>query len=108
MNERDREDLARRDGFRVGVGAALEAMMRQGPDDGAVWQFKRNAQKAMLALAAPPQVWAAGERVTVEYDGFTGDVIGHYTTREGKQGVVVQQDGTKVVHVYGRARVTTL
>ena len=44
-------------------------------------------------------------RVSVSYDGFTGDVIGSYTTREGKQGVVVQQDGTRVVHVYGRSRV---
>lgn len=28
-------------------------------------------------------------------------MIGSYVTREGKRGVVVQQDGTKVVHVYG-------
>lgn len=39
--------------------------------------------------------------VTIDHDGFTGDIIGHYTTREGKRGVVVQQDGTRVVHVYG-------
>ena len=44
-------------------------------------------------------------RVSVEYDGFVGDVIGSYVTREGKRGVVVQQAGTRVVHVYGENRV---
>lgn len=39
--------------------------------------------------------------VEIEHDGFKGDIIGYYTTREGKRGVVVQQDGTRVVHVYG-------
>ena len=39
--------------------------------------------------------------VEIAHDGFAGDIIGHYTTREGKRGVVVQQDGTRVVHVYG-------
>ena len=38
---------------------------------------------------------------TIEHDGFTGEVIGYYTTREGKRGVVLQQVGTRVVHVYG-------
>ncbi len=39
--------------------------------------------------------------VSIAHDGFAGDIIGHYETREGKRGVVVQQDGTRVVHVYG-------
>lgn len=39
---------------------------------------------------------------TIAHDGFTGTVQGHYVTREGKQGVVLQQVGTRVVHVYGR------
>jgi hypothetical protein len=39
--------------------------------------------------------------VAIAHDGFAGDIIGHYVTREGKRGVVVQQDGTRVVHVYG-------
>ncbi len=47
-------------------------------------------------------------RVTCPQDGFTGTVIGSYTTLEGKTGVVVQQDGTKVVHVYGETRVVPL
>lgn len=38
----------------------------------------------------------------IEHDGFEGVEIGSYTTLEGKQGVVLQQVGTRVVHVYGR------
>jgi hypothetical protein len=44
----------------------------------------------------------------VEHDGFVGEVIGHYTTREGRQGVVLQQLGTKVVHVYREDRTTII
>ena len=33
-------------------------------------------------------------------DGFIGTIIGLYTTREGVEGVVLQQQGTTVVHVY--------
>lgn len=39
--------------------------------------------------------------VKIEHDGFVGNIIGYYTTREGKRGVVLQQEGTRVVHVYG-------
>ncbi len=42
-----------------------------------------------------------GDRYRIERDGFVGTVIGHYTRLDGKKGVVVQQDGTNVVHVYG-------
>jgi hypothetical protein len=42
----------------------------------------------------------------VDYDGFEGVVIGTYSTLEGKLGVVLQQIGTRVVHVYGRTRLT--
>lgn len=45
--------------------------------------------------------WPNGTHVEIAHDGFKGDVIGHYTTREGKRGVVLQQEGTRVVHVYG-------
>lgn len=45
--------------------------------------------------------WPLGMSLAVEHDGFRGTVIGHYVTREGKRGLVLQQDGTKVVHVYG-------
>lgn len=38
----------------------------------------------------------------VESDGFEGVIIGTYTTLEGKEGVVLQQVGTRVVHVYNK------
>lgn len=44
---------------------------------------------------------SGAKQVLIEHDGFHGDVIGFYTTREGKRGIVLQQIGTKVVHVYG-------
>lgn len=43
-----------------------------------------------------------GKSYVIEHDGFAGMVIGGYVTHEGKEGVVLQQHGTKVVHVYGR------
>jgi len=48
--------------------------------------------------------WLASSpvHVSIAYDEFSGDIVGHYVTREGKHGVVVQQDGTRVVHVYGK------
>ena len=49
-----------------------------------------------------------GERHKIEHDGFEGEVIGSYTTREGKRGVVLQQIGTKVVHVYGEKWIAPL
>ncbi len=45
-------------------------------------------------------------RAEVAHDGFKGDVIGFYETREGKRGAVVQQDGTRVVHVYSERFLT--
>ncbi|MEY9493710.1 hypothetical protein [Bradyrhizobium elkanii] len=46
--------------------------------------------------------WHLHTRYRIEHDGFEGVGIGHYTTLEGKQGVVLQQINTRVVHVYGR------
>lgn len=43
-----------------------------------------------------------GATYRIAHDGFEGTAIGSYRTREGKKGVVLQQVGTKVVHVYGR------
>jgi hypothetical protein len=43
----------------------------------------------------------AGESYTIEHDGFSGNVVGSYITREGKRGVVLQQIGTRVCHLYG-------
>lgn len=42
----------------------------------------------------------------IEHDGFRGTKQGSYVTREGKRGVVLQQIGTKVVHVYGEKWLT--
>ncbi len=48
-----------------------------------------------------PNTIPFGTFVTIAHDGFAGTVQGHYVTREGKTGVVLQQHGTRVVHVYG-------
>ena len=45
-----------------------------------------------------------GDEFKVSYDGFVGKVIGFYKTHEGKEGVVMQQNATQVVHVYNVAR----
>lgn len=46
------------------------------------------------------QAWDNNRTHRIEHDGFEGNVIGYYVTREGKRGVVLQQTGTRVVHVY--------
>jgi hypothetical protein len=38
----------------------------------------------------------------VERDGFEGVQVGSYVTLEGYDGIVLQQIGTKVIHVYRR------
>lgn len=45
-----------------------------------------------------------GKAVQVESDGFRGTVVGWYITRENRRGVVLQQDGTRIVHVYREER----
>lgn len=42
-----------------------------------------------------------GAKFRIEHDGFVGFVIGHYERRDGHRGVVLQQRGTNIVHVYG-------
>lgn len=60
-------------------------------------------RSALVASPSPsiPAGYRLGEHHTIEHDGFAGTVIGHYTRLDGKRGVVMQQDGTNVVHVYG-------
>lgn len=41
-----------------------------------------------------------GEIVTGKYDRFQGRVIGYYLTNENTPGVVVQELGTKIKHIY--------
>ena len=53
-----------------------------------------------VALASPQPADKRAWRI--EHDGFEGVEIGSYTTLEGKEGVVLQQIGSRIVHVYGR------
>lgn len=62
----------------------------------------RAAAKWMEKIAGPDDMRAPlGARFSIDHDGFVGTVIGYYRRHDGKRGVVLQQDGTKVVHVYG-------
>lgn len=62
----------------------------------------RAAAEWMEKIAGPDDMRAPlGARFTIDHDGFVGTVIGYYRRHDGKRGVVLQQDGTKVVHVYG-------
>lgn len=56
---------------------------------------------ALTTPQVPAPIHPRGTRYSIEHDGFTGTVIGHYERLDGKRGVVLQQDGTNVVHVYG-------
>lgn len=62
--------------------------------------IERAARRDLAAMKATTQDTPSGNYL-IEHYGFKGDVIGSYVTREGKRGVVIQQDGTRVVHVYG-------
>ncbi len=58
-------------------------------------------RRAERRFAAVKRRLPRGTRLSVAHDGFEGTVIGHYLTREGKPGLVLQQHGNRVVHVYG-------
>jgi hypothetical protein len=77
-----------------------------GHERGSTLRILNSARSRVAALAKPASSPAVGDvatglRAEIAHDGFTGDIIGRYVTREGKRGAVVQQDGTRVVHVYG-------
>ena len=40
------------------------------------------------------------QRFRIQHDGFEGLIIGHYKRLDGTLGVVGQQSGTNIVHVY--------
>lgn len=62
----------------------------------------RQADEALALRSRPASALpVVGEVHNIAHDGFVGTVQGHYVTREGKRGVVLQQEGTRVVHVYG-------
>lgn len=73
-----------------GEGAALTEEQR----------FERMTEEELLA-GLEPLVAPLRTTYRIDHDGFEGTVIGRYVTREGKRGAVLQQAGTKVVHVYG-------
>lgn len=81
-----------------GLEAARVAWMESASD---YTRLDESIAAAIRAYLDATDDWRPIGHVTIEHDGFSGDIIGHYTTREGKRGVVVQQDGTRVVHVYG-------
>jgi hypothetical protein len=66
-------------------------------------KFKRICDAARQSGAG---LWDMGRTYTIAHDGFFGKIIGSYITKEGKEGVVMQQIGTRVVHVYGRKWLT--
>ncbi len=55
----------------------------------------------MRAFIPPNALPPIGTPFRIEHDGFEGLVIGYYTRLDGKRGVVGQQIGTNIVHVYG-------
>ncbi|MDQ0505958.1 gas vesicle protein [Xanthobacter agilis] len=78
------------------------------PRSEAAVERERDAFKAGVAYAEvlarqekQPDLTDIGAVYQIAHDGFEGEVIGSYRTREGKDGVVLQQVGTRVVHVYG-------
>lgn len=54
-----------------------------------------------LSRNLPQSNWPMGMHFSISHDGFEGSVIGYYTRLDGKRGVVGQQAGTNIVHVYG-------
>jgi len=76
----------------------------------------------LLALAAELEEWGweedaqtlrdlvgdLGKRYSVEFDGFVGSVVGTYRRHDGEEGVVMQHDGTRMVHIYRRQHLTPL
>jgi hypothetical protein len=87
---REQNGAAPYDGWNAIYGKKVADQMRQ--------QLLTEVATVLLARS-----WSAEYRVP--QDGFEGVQIGQYTTLEGKEGIVLQQVGTQVVHVYARARV---
>lgn len=52
------------------------------------------------------QKYPIDSRWHIGHDGFVGTVRGYYIRRDGKRGVVLQQDETNIVHVYGERWLT--
>jgi len=85
------------------IGNILRAKFGEDWGPSAALASSTSAESAGGGVQFPPR---PSGHVSIAHDGFAGDIIGHYETREGKRGVVVQQDGTRVVHVYGEKWLT--
>lgn len=84
----------------AGVEIARLHLEIDGDNDGPFIRFDSIDAAVRAILIGTPNPRPTGH-IDIAHDGFSGEIIGHYLTREGKAGVVVQQDGTRVVHVYG-------
>jgi len=102
-------DICDRTGFTgTYVRDALEALKSRSlvgngrAQNSILWSITDAGRLLITAdLPTPANPWPTGAHVHIDHDGFHGRVIGHYQRDDGYQGVVLQQDGTKVVHVYG-------
>lgn len=69
--------------------------------DGGIDAYDAAADLMASKDAAFKDMWPIGRLFRIEHDGFVGMIIGHYARRDGKRGIVGQQTGTNIVHVYG-------
>lgn len=84
------------------LSAAFRTRMHKGKEAyAAAYSAEVKAAFEAAKGEAQPVAWPLGTHVHIDHDGFHGRVIGHYQRDDGYHGVVLQQDGTKVVHVYG-------
>ncbi len=97
-----------------GLKKPIPVMKDEGPDGQEDWDNPHATEELGKAIGwnacldhlhergLLKEAWESGKVYTIEHDGFQGEVIGSYITREGKEGAVLQQTGTRVVHVYGK------
>lgn len=78
------------------VTIAVKTVLSRGGDYLALFEAIRDT--------LPPE----GKSFRSAHDGFEGVVIGGYTRLDGYEGFVLQQNGTKVVHVYGKKHLELL
>lgn len=79
----------------------LEAELKRRRVDKASSDLREVEYVPKLIISKLIEQYPPGTSLTAPHDGFAGTVIGYYHTCEGKSGLVLQQHGTRVVHVYG-------
>ena len=87
-------------GVDVTDAALLAGRVKGIAQDRDCWLANAKANQAQYLKLMPTS--DVGARYRIEFDGFVGTVIGSYKRLDGEEGVVMQQDGSKVVHVYRR------